>query len=137
MSKSEEKVRELAKLSILSNRISEIHEKNLKSYPFIFFNGVKEATVNYDLERGKKNHVSFILTVKEGENLFLEKRLTSLDQSVKNLFWKEVSTSVILNGKKVFDSTIDTIANKFMENNKGLFEDLAKAEEAEKKVKNA
>jgi len=106
MSNSEEKIRELAKLSILSNRISEIHEKNLKAYPFIFFNGVKEAAIDYELERGQKNHVKFVLTLKDGqETPSLEKRLSALDQSVKNLFWKEVSTSVIMNGKKVFDSS--------------------------------
>lgn len=106
MSDSEAKVRELAKLSILSNRISEVHEKNLKAYPFIFFNGVSEASVDYDLERDGKYHVSFSLTVKiDGSNPFLEKRLEALDKSVKNLFWKEVSISVNLNGKKVFDST--------------------------------
>lgn len=104
MSKSEEKVRELAKLSILSNRISEFHEKNLKSYPFIFFNGVEEAAIDYDLERGKENYVKFKLTVQEGKNLFLDKRLSALDQSVKNLFWKEVYTSVVLNGKEVYNS---------------------------------
>ena len=61
--------------------------------------------VCFGLERGKSNHIRFTLTVKEGENISLEKRLAALDQSVKNLFWKEVSTSVVLNGKKVFDST--------------------------------
>lgn len=105
MSNSEEKVRELAKLAILSNRISEIHEQNLRAYAFIFFNGVKEVVVDYDLERGKKNHIKFTLTVKEGENSSLDKRLSALDQSVKNLFWKEVSVSVVLNGDKIFDST--------------------------------
>ena len=105
MSNSESKVRELAKLSILSNRISEIHEKNLKAYPFIFFNGVKEAAIDYDLERGQKNYVKFTLTLKDDkETPSMEKRLTALDQSVKNLFWKEVSTSVILNGKEVYNS---------------------------------
>ena len=106
MSDMEQKVRELAKLSILSNRISEVHEKNLKAYPFIFFNGVKEANVDYDLERGSKNHVSFTLKIEsDGTNSPLDKRLEALDKSVKNLFWKEVSISVVLNDKKVFDST--------------------------------
>lgn len=107
MSDSEAKVRELAKLSILSNRISAIHEQNLKAYPFIFFNGVKEATVNYELERGSKNNVDFILVLKDNaENPLLEKRLDALDKSVKNLFWKEVSINVVINNKKVFSSEV-------------------------------
>src|ERR1035437_7039112 len=99
MSDTESKIRELAKLSILSNRISEVHEKNLKAYPFIFFNGVKNAKVNYDLERGSKNHVEFDITLEEDTlNPIMERRLEVLDKSVKNLFWKEVSISVVLNG---------------------------------------
>lgn len=106
MSDTEAKVRELAKLSILSNRISEVHETNLKAYPFIFFNGLDKAEIDYNLERGTKNHVAFNITLKVGAtNHFLEKRFLALDQSVKNLFWKEVTVSVKLNGKKVFDST--------------------------------
>lgn len=105
MSDFEAKVRELAKLSILSNRISEVHEKNLKAYPFIFFNGVKEAKVDYDLERGSKNHVKFTISLKNGtDNPSLKKRFESLDKSVKNLFWKEVSISVVLDGKEVYTS---------------------------------
>jgi hypothetical protein len=101
----ETKVRELAKLSILSNRISEVHEKNLKAYPFIFFNGVKEANVDYDLERGGKNNVTFSLTlVENADNPSMEKRYEALDTSIKNLFWKEVSIAVVIGGKTVFDS---------------------------------
>ena len=105
MSDTKEKVRELAKLSILSDRISEFHEQNIKAYPRLFFNGFKEATVDYDLKRGNKNYVKYTILLKEGsENPSLEKRLDTLDKSIKNLFWKEVSVAVILNGKKVFDS---------------------------------
>lgn len=104
---TESKVRELAKLSILSNRISEVHEKNLKAYPFIFFNGVKEANVKYDLERNEHNFVSFSLTLdRNADNPSLEKRFEALDTSIKNLFWKEVSIVVNLDGKEVFNSGV-------------------------------
>lgn len=141
MSNTESKVRELAKLSILSDRISEFHEENLQTYPFIFFNGVKEAKIDYNLKRGEKNYVSYDIALKDGsENPSLEKRLESLDKSIKNLFWKEVSVSVYLNGKKTFDSatkeTIEEVATRIMDENRGLFEDLAKLEEEEKKAKN-
>lgn len=133
MSDTEAKVRELAKLSILSNRISEVHEKNLKAYPFIFFNGVTDAKIDYDLERGENNHVKFDLSLKDGaDNPHMERRFETLNQSIKNLFWKEVSISIYMNGKEVYDSKITDIAEKIMEDNKGLFQDLAKAEEAEK-----
>jgi len=106
MSDIKEKVRELGKLSILSNRISDFHQKNMETYPFVVFNGIKEAEVDYGLERGGKNYVQYTLLLKnEAENPLLEKRLEMLDKSIKNLFWKEVSVIVILDGKKVFDST--------------------------------
>jgi len=106
-SDTESKVRELAKLSILTNRISEVHEKNLKAYPFIFFNGVKEASVEYDLERGEGNQVSLSLLLNNGaDNPFMEKRFEALDTSIKNLFWKEVTVSVKIDGKEVFNSKV-------------------------------
>jgi hypothetical protein len=106
----EQKVRELAQLSILSNRISEVHEKNLRAYPFIFFNGIKEANVDYELERGSKNHVKFNLSLNSGaDNPNLEKRFEALDKSVKNLFWKEVTISIALDGKDVYPITKEKI----------------------------
>ena len=45
-------LKELAQLSMLANRISEIQEKNLKLFPFVFFEGLKEVTIDYDLGHG-------------------------------------------------------------------------------------
>ena len=104
---SEKHVRELAQLSILSNRISEVHKKNMKSYPYIVFNGFVSADVDYDLERGNKNFVSYNITLKtDADNPFMEKRLDALDKSIKNLFWKEVGVIIKINGEKKFDSSI-------------------------------
>ena len=45
---SQQTVREMAKLALASNRISDVQEKNLKMYPFVFFNGVLSANIDYD-----------------------------------------------------------------------------------------
>jgi len=108
MSNLEAKVRELAKLSILSDRISDFHKQNMETFPRIYFNGFKEASIDYDLKRGNKNYVNYRIQLKEGsENPSLEKRLEALDKSIKNLFWKEVSVSVELDGKRVFSSEVE------------------------------
>ena len=110
MSNSQEKVRELAKLSILSDRISEFHKKNMEAFPQILFTGFKEAAIEYDLKRGNKNYVNYNISLEPGsENTLLEKRLETLDKCIKNLFWKEVSTSITLNGKKVFNSEVNDL----------------------------
>lgn len=105
MSNSEEKVRELTKLGIVSDRVSEFHQKNLEAFPFIMLDGIEQAEIKYDLERGAKNYVEYILKVKLGvQTASVERRLESLDKAVKNLFWKEVSVIVKMNGDKVWDS---------------------------------
>jgi hypothetical protein len=83
---------EMARLTALSNRISEVQEKNLKLYPLVFFNKVLEVKVNYDLtskadiledsttdkiiiNAPSKNHfVAYHLVLDESENQDLDKR---------------------------------------------------------------
>jgi hypothetical protein len=102
LSSHEDQVRELAKLAVLSGRISEFHERNLNAYPFIFFNGVSEAAISYDLEKGGKNQITFKLTLKaSADNLDLDKRINALERSIKNLFWKDIEVSVYMDGKRV------------------------------------
>lgn len=39
----------MAKLTLLTNKLNSIQEKNLKMYPLVFFNGIKSAKVDFDL----------------------------------------------------------------------------------------
>lgn len=116
-----EQIREMAKLSLTSNTISEIQEKNLKMFPFVFFNGVKSVKIDYDFsnnqtvdtEENKETleiiykfnkidtrhfRVSYHLTIeKDAVNENYEKRYEAIEQSVRNLFWKETKVEVFIN----------------------------------------
>jgi hypothetical protein len=103
----------MAMLSVLANRVSEVQTKNLQTFPFVFFNEVKEASIDYDLahrstEKTAPNgpiskfdsRVTYHLTLNEGANANLEKRFFALQESVRVLFWKDITVEVYLNGKK-------------------------------------
>lgn len=106
----------LTKLVIASGRLSEIHEKNLKAYPFIFFEQVSEVKIDYDvsvqhdvdvdkesnltIKKPKQAcHVTYYLTLNEAPNKSgLKRRIETIQNSVKALFWKDLNVNVYLNG---------------------------------------
>lgn len=127
------KVKEMAKMSVLSNKINEIQEKNLKLFPFIFFNGIKSIKIEYDLSHTKaltaqetpkdtaeaalslvsylnnpviaNNYVSYYLEIDEKqENPYIEKRFITIEKAVRDLFWTNVSVEVYFNSKIAFKS---------------------------------
>lgn len=108
-------VKELAQLALLSNRISDFHEKNLRAYPFVFFNDLDSVVLTYDLSRQldskdlspgvEHNAVRYDLSLKDSaSNDFLEKRFLALEQSVRNLLWSDIVLIVSINGKVVYES---------------------------------
>jgi hypothetical protein len=125
-------IRDMAKLSILENKLNDIQVKNLRMFPLIFFNGVSEAKIDYDLSVSKpsvdyeienktdpdkigikynfdrptsKSMIEYNLTIDETqENDYLENRFLALEKAVRSLFWKEVKIVVLFNGKKVHES---------------------------------
>lgn len=114
MSDIKKKLQEMAQLTLLSNRISEVQELNLKKFPFVFFEKVQEAQIDYDLGHGANkasqevNHKSLVtyhLSIdKEANKNFLDKRFSALESSVRNLFWKDIKVSVYFNGQLVYES---------------------------------
>lgn len=125
---NEQTVREMAKLALYSNKINEIQEKNLKMYPFVFFDNIRSVSVDYDFTNrqtwdteenqetldiaykpGKldisHHRVTYRLTLGDGpENMDLDKRFLALQNSVRNLFWKEVRVQVYFNETLKFES---------------------------------
>ena len=106
-----EKLREMAQLTAMSGRINEVQEKNLKNFPMVFFDGVSEAKIDYDLSPITTNeegtgiiylgaHVKYSLTLNENENKDLNKRFKALESSVRTLFWSDLKVELYLNGKK-------------------------------------
>lgn len=114
MSELKKQLKELAQLSLLANRISTIQEKNLKMFPFVYFDGVKEVVIDYDLGHGvdektkqvnHKSSVTYRLTMDGlSDNTNLSIRFNALEKSVRELFWKDVRIQVYFNGKLVYES---------------------------------
>lgn len=121
MSETDAKVKEMAKLVVYSNKISEFHEKNLKMFPFVFFNGVKSVLIDYNLERiddvsldnlqnitinkpTSKNYVKFTLSIEENLNNLLPKRFAALEKAVRDIFWKNIKVEIVFNDRVVYKS---------------------------------
>ena len=105
MSDTKQQLREMAQLAILSGRISEVHEKNLKMYPFIFFEGVDTCTIDYDLSRegeSLKHWIAYHLTLdmEANKGISMDKRFSAIEQAIRTLLWNDIEVQVHLNGKK-------------------------------------
>lgn len=125
---TEQAIRDMAKLSMIENKVNDVQLTNLKMYPLVFFNGVRSASIDYDFyadkpavefEEDKKNleikykfnkpktncKVAYRLDIDETvDNSHLEKRFQAIEQAVRNLFWKNTSVKVFFNDKMVFES---------------------------------
>ena len=117
MSDLRKTLKEMAQLTVFSNRISEQQEKNLKMWPFVYFENVMTVNVDYDLGHGvndeKKeiNHnskVSYHLLMSDGyeeaNKEQLDKRFLAIETSVRQLFWKDVRVQVFFNRKLAYES---------------------------------
>lgn len=130
MSKSttEEQVREMARLTLLTNKLNPIQEKNLKMYPLIFFNGIKSAKMDFDVSndqmvesvenrkdleltyqfnKADTRHlrVSYHLDIDEAaDNHTIDARYSAITQAVQNLLFKEINVQVFINGKMTYES---------------------------------
>jgi hypothetical protein len=114
----------MAKLTIFSNKISDVQEKNLKTWPFVFFEGVKSVMIDYDLQRidditlddknlsinkpRSNNYVKYTLMIDENvSNSNIERRYSALESSVRGLFWKNVVVEIVFNDRTVYKSKTD------------------------------
>lgn len=124
---TQETIREMARLSILSNRISDVQEKNLKLYPFIFFDGIKNISIDYDFSTNvnvdtekdnkkaeilykiknvdtSKFRISYHIELDQTTYDNLDKRFNALEQAVRSLFWNNVRVEVFFNNKEMYKS---------------------------------
>jgi hypothetical protein len=110
----------MAALVVNSNRISEVHEKSMKMYPLIYFDGVTQVKIDYDLSHqsdvnvDKQNNitvksplihcfVSYYLTIDESkmdENI--KARFSALETSTRALFWKDLPVKIYFNERLVY-----------------------------------
>ena len=112
----------MAKLTVMSNRINEIQEKNMKMYPFVFFDGVRNVSIDYDLSNkamvdekdpGKlhvktpqvNHYVKYMLTIApDVTNSNMDRRFSAIESAIKSLFWKNVIVLIYINDKLAFES---------------------------------
>lgn len=112
----------MAKLVLVSGKISEMHMKNMQMYPFIYFDGVKEVKIDYDLSHKadalvdrhndltiktpyRNNVVTYYLYMHPGTKMeFMDKRFSALEASIKTLFWKDLVIEVFMDDKIVYKS---------------------------------
>lgn len=107
-------VKDMAKLVLMSGKISEMHEKNMKMYPFVYFEGVKEVKIDYDLSHRadalvdnknnltvnspiRNNVVTYYIILDEAAQTSLDKRFSALEASIRTLFWNDVMVEVFFN----------------------------------------
>lgn len=124
----QETVREMAKLAMLSNKLNELQVKNLQMYPFVFLDGISSVMINYDfsnemdgsasedkesldvsynIKAPEVSHLSikYYLTINpESANDDLDRRFEAIENSVRNLLWKQISVEVYLNETLAYKS---------------------------------
>lgn len=127
MSKQLEELREMAKLTVLSNRLNDLQIKNLTNFPFVFFDSVTEVALDYNLSNTmdvsteedtkdlnikyeistdpKLQHITYKLKVSNMQfNVQLDKRLQALEQSVRSIFWNDLKVRIFINNNLEFES---------------------------------
>ncbi len=95
---------DLKKGAILTGRLSEAHVKTLKTAPFVFFDGLKEVSVSYNLVTsgeatvpGLGSTIKFTLNFvdKYEPDQHHEKRYQALVGTVHTILWPEVEVIVV------------------------------------------
>lgn len=121
-------VREMAKLAMFANRLSDVQLNNLKMYPFIFFEGVKSVKLDYNLDQTRNvdsvpntenleidykishtknvHSVIYDLQIANTEQTYLDKRVRALTNAVHDLLWKDIKVTILLNGQEIGDVNV-------------------------------
>jgi hypothetical protein len=118
-------LRSMAKIAMFEGKLNDVQLKNLQMFPFVFFNGVLEVKLDYDLDVGQaevtyeqdvekletkyditppvnNTRVTYWLTLNAGQNDQLDKRFEALKNSVTTVFWKGIALEVYFNDKSVY-----------------------------------
>lgn len=100
-------IQDLTKLVMFTGRLSEVHIKNLKAFPWIFFNDLTEVKIDYSIEttdKSKPTMFSYDLSLNIDTNYHMHKRYEALEFAIRSLFWKEVKIEIKINGQEMYKS---------------------------------
>lgn len=94
-----EELKQIMKGSILYGMLSDLHEKNLKMYPFIFLDGVSEAEISYNIpvmgETTSRSSIAYTIKFKEGfSQNNLKEQVLNLKKAVQVLMQHDVIVKV-------------------------------------------
>lgn len=105
MSDTAAEIKEMARLTMLSNRLNPIQERNLKMYPLVFFEGVIKATMEFDLScrpdsmDTTETYVKYHVLIDDNQQITdREYRIKSLRDAVRTLFWSNLKVEVEITG---------------------------------------
>lgn len=109
MDKSQNVVDDHRNMLMVSKKISKFQEQNLKSWAFLFFDGLEKVDVSWNFIKNNEaqdfypGEVGFNLSFKKGKKTSAESTKASIDYleaCTKFLFWTETKVVVKRNGKK-------------------------------------
>lgn len=93
----------------VSKKVSIFQEQNLKSWAFIFFDGVERVSVNWNFIKNNENkdfyagEIAFDIKFKKGVDIDPIKAKVGMDSliaSTKFLFWNESNVTIKKSGKE-------------------------------------
>lgn len=94
-----DKLKDIMKGSIFFGVLSEVHEKSLKMYPFIFLDGAKEAEISYNIptmgEQASRASVTYAVKFADGfPKEDLKEQVSNLKKAVQVLMQHDVMVKV-------------------------------------------
>ena len=97
-------IKDMAKAVLLSGRLTEMHVKNLQTYPFIIFNGLEEAETVYDINTNREaqndvhSSVDYYISFKKGSKQPNKqesiKLIGYLTNAIATLLWHGIDVRV-------------------------------------------
>lgn len=108
---------DMRRLTILTGEISTVHEKSLKNWPYVLFDGLVDMKIEYDLTKDYTKEVgegfiNFFIALEDIEVELFKERCETLSSWVRDMFWKEIKVGVIINnGEEYFNSYKELKAN--------------------------
>lgn len=104
---SEPSPKDLTKLMLFFGRIPEPIVKAMQSFPFIFFNDLKEAKLDYSVATKKEEGSTLFkydLSLPLESNESMDKRCKALEQAIRSQFWADAKVKITVNEKEVYKS---------------------------------
>jgi len=94
---------DMRKITMLTGEISDVHEKNLKQWPYILFDNVQEVEIKYDLTKDRtkevgQGYIQFDVTT-DLEQQHVEIKGDNLSKWARDMLWKEIEIRIKINGE--------------------------------------